>query len=344
MVTTKENASAVIDRLLQSDEPSIRFKTRAHVLGEALRSPPIRRLQKEIRESPRVQKLLSGRDHSGRLVHGRSVYDKWRGAHWVLATLADIGYPSGDRSLLPPRDQLMDWWLSPNYYEEFEAETKASAYGRQGVPIMQGRHRRCASQQSNALFTVMTLGLADKRTADLVERLLHWQWPDGGWNCDKNPDAKHSSFMESILPLRALALVARTSAHPEAKAAASRAAEIFLKRKLYKRRADSAVMRREFEQLHYPLYWHYDILHGLKVMSEAGFLGDPRCNDALDLLESKRLPGGGWPAEARYYTTAAAGKAGIEWVDWGGTSRRRENEWVTVDALAVLQAAGRLRV
>jgi hypothetical protein len=31
-------------------------------------------------------------------------------------------------------------------------------------------------------------------------------------------------------------------------------------------------------------------------------------------------------------------------VNWGGTSRSRMNEWVTVDALAVLQAAGRLRV
>jgi hypothetical protein len=270
------------------------------------------------------------------------VYDKWRGAHWVLATLADIGYPRGDRSLLPARDQLMEFWLRPDFYEEFEAATKASAYGRPGVPLMQGRHRRCASQQSNALFSVLTLGLADKRTDDLIERLLHWQWPDGGWNCDKNPDARHSSFMESILPLRALALVARTSGHGEAKGAASRAAEIFLKRNLYKRRSDSAVMRRDFDQLHYPLYWHYDILHGLKVMYEAGFLGHPGCKDALDLLESKQLPSGGWPAEARHYTTAASSKAGVEWVDWGGTGKGRENEWVTVDALAVLQAAGRL--
>ena len=343
MKGTQPNAAAVIDRLVQSDEPSIRWKTRVHVLGESESSRPVRRVQNEVRDSPRVQALLSGRDHTGRFTYGRSVYDKWQGAHWVLATLADIGYPRGDRSLLPARDQLMENWLDkPRFYDEFEAETKAKAYGRSGVPVMQGRHRRCASQQSNALFSVLTLGIADKRTEDLVERLLYWQWPDGGWNCDKNPDAKHSSFMESILPLRALALVARTSGHAEAKGAANRAAEIFLKRKLYKRQSDSVVMRTDFDQLHYPLYWHYDILHGLKVMAEAGLLGDPRCNDALDLLESKRLPSGGWPAEARHYTRAM-GKAGVEWVDWGGTGKRRENEWVTVDALAVLQASGRLR-
>jgi hypothetical protein len=31
-------------------------------------------------------------------------------------------------------------------------------------------------------------------------------------------------------------------------------------------------------------------------------------------------------------------------VDWGGTSTRRANPWVTADALTVLRAAGRLRL
>ncbi len=47
-------------------------------------------------------------------------------------------------------------------------------------------------------------------------------------------------------------------------------------------------MKRGFDQLHYPCYWHYDILFGLKVISEGGGLDDPRCVQALDLLESKR--------------------------------------------------------
>ena len=50
--------------------------------------------------------------------------------------------------------------------------------------------------------------LADGRTDELVNRLLKWQWPDGGWNCDKRPEADSSSFMETLIPLRALALYA----------------------------------------------------------------------------------------------------------------------------------------
>jgi hypothetical protein len=76
-------------------------------------------------------------------------------------------------------------------------------------------------------------------------------------------------------------------------------------------------------------------------MVEAGFIGDERCQDALDLLESKRLPDGGFPTEKKYYRVTEKRTNGRCLIDWGGTSQRRMNEWVTVDALSVLKAAGR---
>jgi hypothetical protein len=72
-----------------------------------------------------------------------------------------------------------------------------------------------------------------------------------------------------------------------------------------------------------------------------GHLSDSRCDSALDLLERKRLADGGWPAESRYYTVGNAMKLGADYVDWGGTSSRRMNPWVTVNALSVLAKAGR---
>ena len=33
------------------------------------------------------------------------------------------------------------------------------------------------------------------------------------------------------------------------------------------------------------------------MLVEAEFIRDERCNDALTLLQSKQLPGGGFPAE-----------------------------------------------
>lgn len=258
-----------------------------------------------------------------------------------MYALVDLGYPAGNAALKGLGDRVVETWLDPVFYTEFEVDTKADAYRQRGVPFMDGRFRRCASQQGNTLLMVIRLGLVDDRTPRLVERLLHWQWPDGGWNCDREPSADTSSFMETLPPMRGLAAWAALTGDPAARAASRRAAEVLLERRLYKRRRDGRVIHPEFTKLHYPLYWHYDILGGLKAMAELGSISDARCADALDLLESKCLPDGGWPAEARYYRHSTEIKLGNDDVDWGGASSRRLNEWVTVDALGVLRAAGR---
>ena len=335
---------ALIHALLDHPDPSIRWKTIVEVLGDDPQSKRVRALQEEIRSGPRVRTLLAHRQADGRLARGRSVYDKGQGAHWILATLADIGYPRGDQSLEPIRDQILDHWLQDFFYQEFEAGTKAHAYKKEGVPVMNGRRRRCASQQGNALYFLTKLELTDSRADRLVERLLHWQWPDGGWNCDKDPEADTSSFMETLLPMCGLSLYGREKRDKKADDAALKASEVFLSRRLFKRRSDARVIHSEFVQLHYPLYWHYDVLGGLKAMAAVGRLGDPRCDDALDLLESKELPQGGWPAERRYYKVSNSMQLGADYVDWGGTSRHKMNPWVTVDALRVLREAGRARV
>jgi hypothetical protein len=146
--------------------------------------------------------------------------------------------------------------------------------------------------------------------------------------------------METLTPMRGLAAFARLSGDATVRAAVERAATVFLDRQLFKRRSSGAIIHDEFVKLHYPLYWHYDILGGLKVLAEAGLIRDRRCAAALELLAAKRLPDGGFPAEARYYKTSRTIARGNDIVDWGGTSKRASNPWVTADALSVLAAAG----
>jgi len=331
----------VAESLLRSKEPSIRWKGRVLVRGEDPSSRSIRSLQERIRRSPRVKALLARRDPRGSPLARTNAYAKWQGAHWVLAALADLGYPEGDRSLFPMRDQVLDRWLSPVFFREFDAATEAKAYRGTGVPRVRGRYRRCASQQGNALYSLTKLGLADARAGALVERLLHWQWPDGGWNCDRNPRADTSSFWESRHPMLGLAVYADRMGTPAAADAARRASEVFLSRELFLERRMGRVMNEEFLVLHYPLYYAYDILGGLKAMAEIGRIRDPRCRKALDLLGSKQLPGGGWAAERRLYKVSSAVETRADSVDWGGARRAALNEWVTADALYVLRAAGR---
>jgi hypothetical protein len=340
------NRSRVIEALLNSGEPSIRWKMRVRVGGEDPESQKIRDLREEIRKSPRAQTLLAGRDKHP--VREEYVYAKWRGAHWTLAALADIGYPEGDKALLPMCKQVLDQWLGASFYSEFELKSGFSKNRRAGgAPIIRGRYRHHASQQGNALLSLIRLGLADTGRKQLAELLLRWQWPDGGWNCDRNPSADTSSFMESLLPMRALFAHAEQTGDKSARAAAMRAAEIFLTRRIFKRRSDGKVIHPNFLTFHYPLYWHYDVLGGLVAMAEMGLIKDPRCGDALDLLERKELPKGGWAAGGRFYKVSAntdfsTRPGSLSLVDWGGSGHTRINEWATADALYVLKAAARL--
>lgn len=319
---------SIVEKLLQSNEPAVRFKVQVNVLRQDVHSTQIYQLQHHIQTSTRVQQLLSERDTAGNIPW--SPYTKWCGAHWVLADLADIGYPSGDSSLIPLREQVYEWLFGPAHQKSIRA--------------INGRIRRCASQEGNALYYLLKLGLADERTDELAACLVKWQWPDGGWNCDKKPEAVHSSFMESLIPLRSLALHARLTGNLQSQKMAEHAAEVFLKRHLYKRQRDGCTIDETFLQLHYPCYWHYDILFGLKVLTEAGFIGDPRCQDALDVLESKRLPDGGFPAEKTYYRLTNHPISGRSLVNWGGVSKRHMNEFVTADALFVLHSGKRLSI
>lgn len=334
----------LINKLLKSDIPSIRWKVRVNVLGENPKSAGIKRLQAEIKNSEVVKKLLTRHDNSGHIVSKNNIYDKWQGAHWVLTSLADIGYPRNDRALYGAKDDILLAWLNPFYFMEVDMGKKPHIRSKFGVPKIDGRYRRCGSQHGNALWYLQKLGIRDKRIKELVERLIHWQWPDGGWNCDRNFSADTSSFMETILPLRGLALYAKLNNDRKVKKAADKAAEVFLKRHLYKRISNGKVIHPEFTYFHYPLYWHYDILHGLKVLAESGYIQDKRCNDALDLLESKELKSGGWSAEKKYYKKASDKlEHGNDYVNWGGISKKTMNEWITADALFVLKEAGRLK-
>src|SRR5258708_16051191 len=237
-----------------------------------------------------------------------------------------MGYPPGDESLFAMRDQVYETWLS----------------ARRPISIINGRPRRCASQEGNALYSTLALGISDQRADRLAENLVGWQWPDGGWNCDRRVEAANSSFHETLIPMRGLALHAKLTCNSASKKAAERAAEILLKSKLLLRQTDGEVIHPNFLRTHYPCYWHYDFLFGLKVMAEAGFINDPRCSAALDMLESKRLQDGGLPAEAKYYRVSDGPVSGASIVEWGPTSARKMNEFVTVDALAVLRSACRL--
>jgi hypothetical protein len=205
--------------------------------------------------------------------------------------------------------------------------------------VIGGLARAHASIEGNALAACCRLGLAaDPRVRSLAGSLIAWQWPDGGWNCDPAATGRRSSFHESLAPAWGLHEYGQATGDPAAQDAASRAAGLLLDHRLFRSLDSGQVIRRAWLALHYPPYWHYDILQALLVLSRTGKADDPRASDALDELQRRRLPDGRWQPGGCWWKPPGSTTT-PEVLDWG---RSGPNEMITLNALRVLKAAGRL--
>lgn len=310
--------------LLASPNPSVRFLTLRDVLDEPVDFPALAEARDRIPTGPVVEALLTGQQADGGF--GVHPYKKWTGAHWRLVSLVELELPAGDPRGLAGAEQVLGWLLGE---------------GHQGrIQIVNGLTRRCASQEGNALAVCSRLGMArDPRVRRLAESLQQWQWPDGGWNCDKSEAAQHASFYESLAPMWGLWEYHEATGDRGSREAADRTAELFLQHRLLYSERTGALINPEWVKLHYPLYWHYDLLQGLLMLGRMGKLADVRAHDALDLLEQKRLKDGRWRPGNYYWSPLGTKRGHQEVVDWG---RGGPNEMITLNALRVLHWAGRL--
>lgn len=201
------------------------------------------------------------------------------------------------------------------------------------------RTEQKTAQWRKPLAVCCRLGLAaDPRVHTLAESLLAWQWPDGGWNCDTAAASRRSSFHETLAPLWGLHEYAAATAASAAADAAARAAELLLEHRLFRRLGTGEVINRAWLRPRYPPYWHYDILQGLLVLSRLGRISDPRAADALNEIERQCHRDGRRDVGAQWWNPPGS-RVTPEVVDWGSGG---PNEMVTLNALRVLHAAGRL--
>src|SRR2546429_4979252 len=176
-------------------------------------------------------------------------YKKWQGAHWRLLSLVELGLTDADDRIAGAVDRVLRWLLNP----------------RRKTPQISGRYRQCASMDGNGLLVCCRLGMqSDPRVMARAPRLTHWQWPDGGWNCDRRPQVTHSSFHESLPPLRGLA------AHGGFPEATARAAEFFLRHRMFRSESDGTVINTEWLERLLPAYQQFDPFAGLCAHTATG--------------------------------------------------------------------------
>jgi len=310
-----EAPGAPVAWLLASDEPAIRGMARRDLLGQPA-DDDLRRTT----EGPLVRALLAGQQPDGGF--GGHPYRKWTGAHWRLVSLVELEIPAGEPRAVAAAERVLRWLSGPS----------APLRHVKGLPLSHG------SIEGNGLGVCSRLGLADDPRAQLLaESLIEWQWPDGGWNCDEHASGRRSSFHETLSTIWGLHEYATATGNRDAAAAARRGAELLLDHRLFRQHGTGKPIHRSWITLHYPAYWHYDILQALHVLRRMGLAADPRASDALDIVAERRDSDGRWTAGGYWWRAPGSGGITPEVVDWG---REVASPMLTLNALRALKAAG----
>jgi hypothetical protein len=248
---------------------------------------------------------------------GRGFYQpKWTSSHYTLLELKNLGV---SRSAARARDVV----------RLILAQEKGSDGGLDPTRTV---------RTSDACVNGMALNYASYFEADqdqlasVVDFLLGQRVRDGGFNCRLNRGgARHSSVHTTVCVLEGITQYQRSGYHhrvDELVTARAEATEFLLRHHLYRSERTGDVISPELTRLHHPARWHFDVLRGLEALADAGTAYDPRMDDALDVLRSRRAPDGRWAANRPYpgQTHLAPPRTG------------QPHRWVTLGALRVLDA------
>jgi hypothetical protein len=234
----------------------------------------------------------------------------WMSTTDVLALLKELGLdPAGEpaRKAIDLVNQRVRWFqLGGEPF--FEGETEACLNGR-------------------ILASGVYFGTRSDR---LLGRLLSEQLEDGGWNCKAPPSTK-SSFHSTICVLEGLLAYEKAYGGTDAVTAARRRAEDYLvERRLLRSLTTGDVIDGRWTMFSFPSSWHYDVLRGLDYLRGAGAAPDERLSEAIEILESKRLPDGSWPLDLVHAEATNRIPVGIE------TEVGKASRWNTLRAMRVL--------
>lgn len=317
---------ATLEWLLAGDV-AVAYQTRRDLLGEGDgdgedegdgdgegEGDAVRALRRRIAQEGDGAILLAARGPDGHW--GRGFYQpKWTSSHYTLLELRNLG--------VPPETEAA---------RETGALILAEEKGRDG-----GLNPSRTIGQSDVCVNGMALnylsyfGAPTGDLASIVDFILSQHMLDGGFNCRSNRSgATHSSVHTTVSVIEGVTRYLRDGhgyRADELVAASAGSVEFLLRHRLYRSEHTGEPMDPEFERLHHPPRWHFDVLRGLDAMRDAGVAYDPRMDDALEVLRRRRRDDGRWAASRAY--------PGVTHLP--PVRARQPHPWVTLGALRVLR-------
>jgi hypothetical protein len=334
--------------LLDPKNPSVRVHALIDLLHTSKDTKKVIASREKIPGYRPVKKILATQTSKGIWSPEDTCYSpKWTAAVWPLTLLGEMNTPPDSR-ISSEVERFLDLHQldngaftcpSPPDVKRWAARHPKKKAVRWEEPCLTG----------NMIRTLLVFGYGqDRRVKKAIDWMPEGQLEDGGWNCDyPEKKVKHSSFMSTIEPLWAYSEIPRQKWTRKMKRSINDGAEFLLMHHVYK--SDNHHWQETypfFTKLHFPMYYFYDILHALRVLTKLGYGDDERIRSAVQLLMSKRRPDGAWNLEGDwyregdyFYPSGKGRKAPIAIEEIGKPSK-----WITLNAYRVLTQTGDLDI
>lgn len=265
---------AVLEWLLEEDQPSVRYLTLTRLLGKPDDDPEARESRAAIPKKGWAADILSRQDPEGWWVRKDKLYSpKYLSSNWMLLVLADLGITRED----PRIRKAAGAWM-----KRFAKED-----GGFGMDGSKSSHLCVVGNTARAL---VQFGYADHPT---VAKAFGWMEKNrshlGGWSCFGS-----GRNLDSWEPMSAFAVYPKPKWTAAMQRAVEAGAEFFLERELHKQ----GDHYEPWYRFHYPVHYYYDLLVGMDFMTALGYGEDPRLAHALAVLREKRRDDGRWNLDA----------------------------------------------
>jgi hypothetical protein len=268
---------------LLAGDPSVRWQ----VLNDLLDEPP------EVVELERARVATEG--WGGRLLGeqsddgtwGGGLYNpKWVSTNYTLLLLRQLGLRGGHPAARLACVRLLE---GAQWYEGGLIFSRTVRVPETCITAM-------------VVSFAATFEAVDHRVEGAMDWLLGNQLQDGGWNCQTaRTGSRHGSFHSTIGALEAMeAWLGARGPNPLVKGAADAGREFLLVHQLFRSHRTGTVVDPRYTRPTFPTGWRYDILRALDHFQRSRSTPDPRLQDAIELLRTRREVDGRWRMYAHH--------------------------------------------
>lgn len=321
--------SDLLPWLLEPDEanPGVRYFALRDLLDKPADDPEVIAARAQVMRSGPVPAILDAQYPAGYWIKpGPGYTPKYRATLWSVIFLAQLGADGCDERVRRGVEHVF-----------VHAQAESGGFSCDGTP---GATVHCL--WGNVVRALLDLGYwGDERLARAVDALARSVTGDGyawyrrggvqapGFVCSANYGLPCG--WGAVRVLWALNRVPPEGRTPIVEAAIAACVDFLLRYDVakadypYKERISSGWFR-----FGYPLGYVTDVLLNLEALAEAGWGGDPRLDEAIELVLSKQDAQGRWKMEYTYN--------GKMWADI--EEKDKPSKWVTLRAMRMLKSLG----